>query len=77
MAILISNFEFRRMKCDISVILFSRFVTMGSIQDAEKAIRDLDKFRIDAFMLSVKVAMSDEEKMRRQQERKVCCLLWY
>ena len=52
-------------------ISFFRFVTMGSVKEAENAIRMFNGFNLERFSLRVKVALTEEEKKQKQQQKKV------
>ena len=44
---------------------------MGSVREAEEAIRLYNGFNIERFTLRVKVALSEEEKKQKQQQKQV------
>ncbi|XP_045189866.2 uncharacterized protein LOC123547112 isoform X2 [Mercenaria mercenaria] len=45
------------------------FVTMGSLSDAERAIAELNNFKINRFTLRVSVSLSREELEKKKQQR--------
>ena len=44
---------------------------MGSVKEAENAIRMFNGFNLERFSLRVKVALTEEEKKQKQQQKKV------
>ena len=44
---------------------------MGSVREAEEAIRRYNGFRIERHTLKVQVALSEEDKKKRQQQKLV------